>query len=286
MKIINTLESLRHERKLWAECGQAVALVPTMGALHAGHMALVKAAHKLADRVVLSIYVNPKQFGKNEDLSRYPRTIEADTALCTQYGVDAIWLPENDIMYPENFATHISALGAAQGLCGNSRQGHFDGVALVVVKLCNQVAPDVIIFGEKDYQQCTVVKQTLRDLNMDIAIHTVATKREADGLAMSSRNRYLTEAERAIAPYLYQTLRDLKGQIEEKAATQENLKRAQDELIEEGFSAIEYLELREAQTLTMLTPETYEGQAARLLIAGKLGNTRLIDNIPVGASNE
>lgn len=285
MKRIETIESLQMTRKHWRAQGKTIALVPTMGALHAGHMALVEQARALADTVVVSIFVNPAQFAPNEDLSRYPRTLQSDERLLEENHVDALWFPDDSLMYPKDFATHILAQGAAKGLCGDVRAGHFDGVALVVVKLCNQVKPDIVVFGEKDYQQCCVIRQTLRDLDMDIRMHTVATVREADGLAMSSRNRYLTPTERVVAPTLYRALEQLKLAIENKTATEASLSAVRKQLLADGFSHIEYLELRDADNLTPIAVESFSGKAARLLIAARIGSTRLIDNIAIGESS-
>ncbi len=268
---ITNLETLRTRRREWQQ--ERVALVPTMGALHVGHMALVKAAKAMAGRVVVSIFVNPTQFGPNEDFLRYPRTLESDVALLKQHGADAVWVPDVATMYPDNFSTRIEVTDVSEGLCGAFRPGHFSGVATVVAKLLGQVMPDVALFGEKDYQQLCVIKRMVRDLDMPMQIEGVPTVREADGLALSSRNRYLTEPERRLAPMLHQGLQHLKNNINERSFI-----RQKQAWIEAGFSKIEYLELRESDSLAPL--DIYK-PGARLLVAAWLGKTRLIDNIEV-----
>lgn len=270
---ITSLETLRARRREWQ--GQRVALVPTMGALHHGHAALVDAARAVADKVVASIFVNPTQFGPGEDLGRYPRTLDNDMALLRVHGADAAWVPDVAAMYPEGFQSRVEVAGVSEGLCGASRPGHFSGVATVVAKLLGQVGPDVAVFGEKDYQQLCVVRQMVRDLDMDITIQGVPTVREADGLAMSSRNRYFTPEERAIAPELYRGLRYLAAR---KDMNEHLFKEQKDVWLKNGFSQVEYLELREADTLKPL--DAYK-PGARLLVAARLGTTRLIDNCEV-----
>lgn len=276
-----TLESLRATVAGWRKAGERIALVPTMGALHAGHMSLVKAAKARADRVVASVFVNPTQFGPNEDYSRYPRTLEADKALLEAHDADMLWLPSVEEMYPGGFATSIHVVGVSEGLCGTFRPGHFDGVATVVAKLLLQVAPDVALFGEKDYQQLCVIKRLVTDLNIDTHIEGVPTLREADGLAMSSRNRYLSPGERAQAATLNVTLKAL---ISELAGNKNGysfnkiIGAAKQEILSHGFSRIDYLEWRENDSLT---PVTHYQPNTRLLVAAWLGNTRLIDNMEV-----
>lgn len=270
---ITSLDALHARRCEWQ--GQRVAFVPTMGALHRGHMALIDAARAKADRVVASIFVNPTQFGPNEDLARYPRTLDADMALLRAHGADAVWVPDVAAMYPDGFSTRIEVAGVSEGLCGAVRPGHFSGVATVVAKLFGQVRPDVALFGEKDYQQLCVLKQMVRDLDMAVQVEGVPTVREEDGLALSSRNRYLSEEERAIAPKLYEGLCTLAAK---KSMDEHSFSAQKERWVREGFARIEYLELREADTLAPL--EAYK-PGARLLVAARLGTTRLIDNCEV-----
>lgn len=270
---ITSLEALRALRHEWQ--GLRVALVPTMGALHRGHMALVDAAKAQADKVVASIFVNPTQFGPTEDFSRYPRTLDDDMALLHAHGADAAWVPGAATMYPAGFHTSIEVAGVSEGLCGAYRPGHFSGVATVVAKLLGQVQPDIALFGEKDYQQLCVIRQMVRDLNIPAAIEGIPTVREADGLAMSSRNRYLSPEERTVAPELYRGLQRLAAQ---KDMNEYSFNEQRGQWLRDGFGQIEYLELREADTLEPL--HAYK-PGARLLVAARLGTTRLIDNCEV-----
>lgn len=293
---LRSLDALRSAVATWRGQGESVALVPTMGALHAGHLHLVREAKKHAARVVVSIFVNPTQFGPNEDFSRYPRPLSRDLELLSEVGADAAWLPDVATMYPNGFATSIHVSGVSEGLCGAVRPGHFDGVATVVAKLLLQVAPDVALFGEKDYQQLCVIKRLVNDLNINTNILGVPTVREADGLALSSRNQYLSESERKIAPKLHQILEDTGSQLvipakagilsDEKDSrlrgndeTTKLLAQAKKKILAEGFASIDYLELRAEDTLA---PLAHYAPPARLLVAARLGSTRLIDNIRVG----
>jgi len=291
MKIIRTTRDLRKHVAALRTDGASLALVPTMGALHDGHLALVKLAQKKAGRVVVSIFVNPTQFAAHEDLSRYPRDEDGDVAKLRTAGVDAVWAPPVSEMYPSGFVTQIDPKGAALGLEGDVRPHHFGGVATVCAKLFNQVTPDVAIFGEKDYQQLCVIRQLVRDLDMTVKIVGLPTVREKDGLAKSSRNRYLSEAERPKAPALFQALNFVADGVQRIAARKRrssdmaaNLKvlcdGATDQLITAGFKSVDYIAVRDAITLAPLTelgPETN----ARVLAAAWLGNTRLIDNVAV-----
>lgn len=262
----------------WRAKGERVVLVPTMGALHAGHLALVAQARALGQRVVVSIFVNPTQFGPTEDFSRYPRDVEADLALLTEAGVDAAYLPGVETMYPAGFSTRIKVGDLTEGLCGEYRPGHFSGVATVVAKLVNQVGPDIALFGEKDYQQLRVITRAMRDLDVPVEIRGVPTLREADGLALSSRNRYLTPAERALAPQLHATLSRIAGALAAGEAGSRLIADGRAGLEAAGFSPVQYLAIRDAETLA---PVEEVVRPARVLVAAYLGHTRLIDNVPV-----
>lgn len=277
MLIARTLPELRRMIRDLKQDG-GIALVPTMGALHAGHMALVKEAKIKSKHVVVSIFVNPKQFGPNEDLDSYPRQQAEDIALLEENGVSLLWLPDVETMYPKGFATQISVSGVSEGLCGAARPGHFDGVATVVTKLLLQVLPDIALFGEKDYQQLAVIRRFAEDFNIPVQIQGVAIQRAEDGLALSSRNAYLTKEERAMAPYIYITLQEAAQAMQNGEDVAESLASAVDKLKAKGFGPVDYLELRDDKNLTPLTK--YNG-GARLFVAAKLGSTRLIDNIAV-----
>lgn len=276
MQTIRRLEELRNLCREWRAAGDDIALVPTMGALHAGHMALVAEAKLAAKRVVVSIFVNPKQFGPTEDLSRYPRREMADSRLVSDAGVDALWLPPVEEMYPDGFATTVSVTGVSDGLDGAARPGHFDGVATVVAKLFNQVAPDVALFGEKDFQQLAVIRRMVADLNFPIDVRGVPTQRDDDGLALSSRNIYLADEDRAKAVALPRALGVAKAAIEKGGDPAAALATARDSLGAAGF-AIDYVELVDAETLH--APRA--GHARRLVAAARIAGTRLIDNIAV-----
>ena len=259
--------------------GETVALVPTMGALHKGHLALVRLARRRADHVVVSIFVNPTQFGPTEDFSSYPRTWDGDIAALSQLSVDAIWAPNIASMYPEGFATRIVPGGPAiAGLEDKFRPHFFGGVCTVVAKLLLQVAPDFATFGEKDYQQLKVVTAMARDLDIPTKIIGLPTVRERDGLAMSSRNAYLSADERTIAPTLYRLLQECAAQLKIGQSLAELLGEGEAEIERAGFS-VDYLEARHAETLAKI--EAASDGPVRLLVAAKLGRTRLIDNIKV-----
>jgi pantoate--beta-alanine ligase len=277
MKVVRKVSELRSVVQQWRAAGFNVALVPTMGALHAAHAALVADARNRADRVVATIFVNPRQFGDDEDLAEYPRTEEADLRRLRAGGVDLVFAPAVDEMYPERFATSVILTGPAEGLCGAARPGHFDGVATVVAKLLLQCLPDVAVFGEKDYQQLLVIRRMAQDLDIPVQIVGVPTVREADGLACSSRNGYLNPSERASAPALYQSLRSAAQQISDGSDVLPAVREARDSILDGGFQAVEYIELRRADTLDH--PSVRDGTPARLLAAAQLGTTRLIDNV-------
>lgn len=278
MQTVRTIDDLRKALRRWRKDGQRVALVPTMGALHAGHIALVDAARARADRVVVSIFVNPLQFGAGEDLAVYPRREAADVKLLKAAACDLLWMPDADMMYPDGFATTIGVAGLAHELDGAARPGHFDGVATVVGKLLNQVAPDIALFGEKDWQQLQVVRRMVADLDLRIEIAAVPTQRDDDGLALSSRNAYLTDEERLAARALPRALGEAKTAIERGDPIDAALELAERRLLDAGFAAIDYVALCDAATLAPLTALDRE---ARLLAAARIGRTRLIDNLAV-----
>ncbi len=277
MLTIRALDALREAVAGWRAEGARVALVPTMGALHAGHMALVEAAKRPGTKVVASIFVNPKQFGANEDLSRYPRKELADLRMLADAGCDAAWLPSADEMYPAGFATNVSVAGVSEGFDGAARPGHFDGVATVVAKLFNQVRPDAAYFGEKDFQQLAVIRRMVADLDFGLEIVGVPTQREDDGLALSSRNVYLDEDERARAVALPRALGVAARAIARGDDVGDTLSDAHTALVGAGFS-VDYVALADAETLT---PDPMPGRPRRLLVAARMGTTRLIDNVAV-----
>ena len=269
MELVRTINNLRGEIANWRAAGARIALVPTMGALHAGHIALVGAALSTADKVVVSIFVNPTQFAPHEDLARYPRDEAGDLAKLAGAGAHLVWAPAVSEMYPEGFATRIVVEGAALPLEGTFRPHHFGGVATVVCKLILAVTPDVALFGEKDFQQLAVIRQTVRDLAVPVAIRGVPTVREDDGLALSSRNAYLSEDERYVAPMLYKAISEVaRGRDPREAA---------DALLTVGFAKVDYLAVCDAETLAPYVPGS--GRPGRVLVAAWLGKTRLIDNV-------
>jgi pantoate--beta-alanine ligase len=280
LEIVRTIADLRSRIASWRSTGARVGLVPTMGALHDGHLALVKAARTECERVVATIFVNPKQFAPNEDLDAYPRREEADLAMLRSAGIALVFMPDVAEMYPPGFATRVGVAGLTDCLCGAHRAGHFDGVATVVAKLLLQSLPDTAYFGEKDYQQLLVVRRLARDLDIPVRIAGVPTVREPDGLALSSRNAYLSPEERHIAPNLAGILRQIAGALSaEPEAVARETARGRAELAHAGF-AVEYLEIRDADTLDPVTA-TVSG-SARVFVAAHLGRTRLIDNLPIG----
>lgn len=279
MTIARTVRGLRIIATPWKRAGLRVGVVPTMGALHEGHLSLVRAARAMCDRVIVTIFVNPKQFDDASDLAAYPRTEEADAALLREAGVDVLYVPDAAEMYPPGFATTISVRGVSEGLCGGARPGHFDGVATVVCKLLMQTLADHAFFGEKDFQQVHVVRRMVTDLNLPVDIVTCPTRREEDGLAMSSRNRRLSADARARARALPQVLQRCAGRITAGEAPSAAMEQARADLLAAGFDAVDYLELRAASDLApLMAPPT---APARLLAAAWLDSVRLIDGVDV-----
>jgi len=277
VETVRKLDDLRSAVAAWRAEGLRVALVPTMGALHAGHLALVEAARRPGTRVVASIFVNPKQFGANEDLSRYPRRELADQRLLVEAGCDLLWMPPVEVMYPAGFATNIAVAGVSEAFDGAARPGHFDGVATVVTKLFNQVAPDAAYFGEKDFQQLAVIRRLVADLDMGVEIVGVPTQRDDDGLALSSRNIYLDAEQRAKAVALPRALGVAARAIGRGEPADDALAEARRSLEGAGFE-VDYVDLADAETLT---PGPAPGRPRRLLAAARMGTTRLIDNMAI-----
>jgi pantoate--beta-alanine ligase len=277
--IARTVPALRRALAAARKGGRTLALVPTMGALHRGHLALVREARRRADRVVVSIFVNPAQFAPHEDFASYPRTFAADLAALTQAKADLVWVPGAAVMYPPGFATRIAPAGVAEaGLEDKFRPHFFGGVATVVAKLFTQVMPDVALFGQKDYQQLRVITQMAKDLDLPVKVVGIPTVREKDGLALSSRNAYLSQTERAAAPTLYRVLRDCAAMIKAGETIDAVLADGRSEIARAGF-ALDYLEARHALTLAPIGSR--QDGPIRLLVAAKLGTTRLIDNMAV-----
>ncbi|CAO3417803.1 pantoate--beta-alanine ligase [Azospirillum doebereinerae] len=278
LPVLRTVADLRAQVAAWRAQGLTVALVPTMGALHDGHLGLVRRGRELADRVVASVFVNPTQFAPHEDFDRYPRDEVGDSAKLASAGCHALYAPTVREMYPQGFATAISVGGPSEGLCGAFRPQMFGGVALVVTKLFLQALPDVAVFGEKDYQQLMVIRRFTRDLDIPVRVEGLPTVREADGLALSSRNAYLGADERARAPELNRALTAAAAALAGGAEVDGVLTAVRGRIAEAGFGAIDYVELRDAETLA---PVSRVERPARLLAAAWLGKARLIDNVPV-----
>lgn len=281
--IVRTLAGLRATVAGWRREGATVAVVPTMGALHEGHLSLVRAALDRAERVIVTLFVNPKQFNSAADLAAYPRTENDDAAKLGPLGAHMLYAPEAGEIYPEGFATTVSVSGVSEGLCGAFRPGHFDGVATVVAKLFLQTGADLAFFGEKDFQQLHVVRRMARDLDIPVEIVACPTVREADGLALSSRNVRLSPAERAIAPKLAEILVATSRRLAAGADVEAALAEAGAAIVAAGFDGVEYLELRAEDDLAPLDGLS---RPARLLVAAWLGETRLIDNVEVAERPE
>ena len=275
MQIVRSSEELARARR---ELQGSLALVPTMGALHEGHMALIDVAHSRADNVVASLFVNPAQFGANEDFSRYPRREGEDARMLEEAGCDVLWMPSAGDMYPQDFSTSVHVKGVSARWEGEARPGHFDGVATVVAKLLISVRPDVAVFGEKDFQQLVLIRRLVEDLNIPTEIVAVPTVREEDGLALSSRNAYLSEEDRARAAALPRALQYARGAILDGTPVRMAIDIGRKSLVEAGFTRIDYFALVDAATLEPL--EEPKGEM-RLIAAAVIGGTRLIDNIAV-----
>jgi len=277
MQTVHTVSQVREYVRGWHQKGQSVGFVPTMGNLHDGHISLIKEARARCDVVVVSIFVNPTQFGPNEDFDRYPRTLDADAAALVDAGTDLLFAPSVDEMYPlgQN-QTWVDVDGLGEHLCGASRKGHFRGVTTVVSKLFNIVQPDVAVFGEKDFQQLAILRRMSEELLFPIKIVGASTSRESDGLARSSRNGFLDESERTLAPQLYQALQQLKADIEAGEQDYQGLQsRYRDSLEQAGFQ-VDYLTVANARSLA---PASADDTDLVVAVAAKLGNTRLIDNV-------
>ena len=276
MQTVSSVEALRSQVRQWRQAGLSIAFVPTMGNLHDGHIQLVTQAKQQADKVVVSIFVNPTQFGPNEDFASYPRTEQQDQQRLVACDTDLLFLPGVETLYPNGSQTQISVTGLSSLHCGAHRPGHFDGVALIVCKLLNIVQPDLLLLGEKDFQQLAVIRTMVADLNMPVSIQGVATVRESDGLAMSSRNGYLSEQQRQIAPQLYQALISareaiLAGNTDLQAVSEQQIQALQ----QAGFS-VDYFNICRSNDLA---PAGDDDQDLVILVAARLGKTRLIDNV-------
>lgn len=280
MKLIHDVQEMQQTALALKRRGKRIAFVPTMGFLHEGHASLLREGRKQGDCLVLSIFVNPTQFGPNEDLDRYPRNLKGDCAMAEACGVDFIFAPTAKGMYPDGFQTTVALGPLTEPLCGASRPGHFNGVAVVVAKLFGIVQPDIAFFGKKDFQQLAVIRQMTADLNLAVEIAGMPIVREADGLAMSSRNSYLSVEERQQALCLYRAIRKVRELFSEGECSVERLLAEARALIEAVSGAtIDYLELRDA---TSLQPEEHASQTTLLALAVKIGATRLIDNTVLG----
>ena len=278
--IVRTVAELRAQVRAWRAAGDRVGFAPTMGALHEGHLSLVRLAREHADRVVVSLFVNPTQFGPNEDFDAYPRSEAADAELLGGVGCDLLFAPGVAEIYPPGFSTTVTVAGVSEPLDGAARPGHFAGVATVVSKLLNQCGPDIAVFGEKDYQQLQVIRRLVRDLDLPVEIVGAPTARADDGLALSSRNAYLSPDERGVAPVLARALQAARERLRAGAPVAETEAEAMAALVAAGFGPIDYVEVRGAEDLARLGPGPITAPA-RILAAARLGKTRLIDNIEV-----
>ncbi len=279
IETVRTVDELRAQVAAWRRQGLRIALVPTMGALHEGHLSLVELALGAADRVVVSIFVNPTQFGPEEDFATYPRSEAQDRAKLAALGAHLVFAPGEEEMFAPDFSTEVFVAGVSEGLCGASRPHFFAGVATIVAKLLNQCQPDIAVFGEKDYQQLLVIRRMVRDLDMPVDILAAPIVRDSDGLALSSRNAYLSAAERQIAPLLHRAIADMAQDVAEGRPMSEALEAARRRLEGAGFE-VDYLEIRGAADLVPFEGEQPD-RPARVFAAAWLGRTRLIDNVPV-----
>ena len=279
MRTVQTVHDLRGAVRALRMEGRRLALVPTMVALHEGHMSLIRAGRAHADAVCVTIFVNPTQFGPNEDFDAYPRQMQEDCAMLARAGVELLFAPALEEMYPQGFATTVHVARLSEGLCGADRPHHFDGVATVVTKLLLQAQADVAMFGEKDFQQLLVVRQLVRDLDIPTRIQGCPTWREPDGLALSSRNKYLSAEERAIAPALHQALQEVAAHVRAGDEIGLHCAQAAQMLRDKGFAAVDYLEVRDAEALQRLARN--DGRPARVFGAARIGTVRLIDNVAV-----
>jgi pantoate--beta-alanine ligase len=274
---VRTADALRAALAPWRKAGATIALVPTMGSLHAGHLSLVALARSKAERVVASIFVNPAQFGPKEDFKTYPRDEAGDLAKLAKAGTDLVFAPDAAEMYPQGFSTQVRVGDLTEDLCGAARPNHFDGVATVVTKLLLQCAPDLVVFGEKDFQQLLVIKRLVRDLDIPVEIVGGPIVRETDGLALSSRNAYLSPSERKAAPLLYQTISAVAANLAQGRGADDAAEAGRFKLEAAGFR-VDYVAVRDPETLKPLSGPVKQ---ARVLAAAYLGKTRLIDNVPV-----
>lgn len=276
MQTVSSVEALRSQVRQWRQAGLSIAFVPTMGNLHDGHIQLVAQAKQQADKVVVSIFVNPTQFGPNEDFASYPRTEHQDQQRLVACDTDLLFLPSVETLYPSGSQTQISVTGLSSLHCGAHRPGHFDGVALIVCKLLNIVQPDLLLLGEKDFQQLAVIRTMVADLNLPISIQGVATVRDSDGLAMSSRNGYLSEHQRKIAPQLYQALISARGAILAGNADLQAISEQQIQTLQQAGFSVDYFNICRSNDLA---PAGDDDQDLVILVAARLGKTRLIDNV-------
>ena len=280
--IVRTLSALQKITREWRTANKEISVVPTMGALHAGHLSLVREAKSMSDKVIVTLFVNPTQFNNTKDLKSYPRSEEDDIKKLESFNIDLLYAPENHEIYPEGYATQISVSGVSEGLCGEHRPGHFNAVATVVAKLLIQTSANIALFGEKDYQQLHVIKRMVKDLDIPVRIVGCETIRETDHLAISSRNLLLSDKDRKRAPILAKTLMDAAKRIEtgepQKIVLEDSIKI----LRSSGFRSIEYLELRAESDLKVLE---MVDEPARILASIYLGNVRLIDNVKVRFGN-
>ncbi len=279
LPVTRTVKDLRAAVAAWRAEGKRVALVPTMGALHHGHMTLIDHAKKYADKVVVSVFVNPTQFGPNEDFDAYPRTEKEDCAMVAAQGGDMVYAPTVPEMYPDGFATKVTVSGVSDVLCGAARPGHFDGVALIVTKLLLQCGPDVAVFGEKDFQQLQVIRRFVRDLDIPVEVLGAPLIRDEDGLATSSRNKYLTDADRAQGLNLHRALKTMAAAVASGASAQDATQQGRALLTQADITQIDYLEIRDLETMALV--EGPVKAPARAYVAAKIGKARLIDNWPI-----